>query len=97
MNNYDFVVVGGGTAGCVFSARLSENKDLRVLLLEAGSETGPESMTVPARWPMLFGTDVDWGLQTVPQRGLGDRGPELPPGQGARRFEQHQRDGAPAR
>ncbi|HXO50401.1 MAG TPA: GMC family oxidoreductase N-terminal domain-containing protein [Mycobacterium sp.] len=72
MNNYDFVVVGGGTAGCVISARLSENKDLRVLLLEAGSEAGPESMRVPAMWPMLFGTDVDWGLQTVPQRGLGD-------------------------
>jgi choline dehydrogenase len=71
MDSYDFVVVGGGTAGCVMSARLSEEADVRVLVLEAGGEAGPESMRVPAMWPLLFGTDVDWGLKTVPQRGLG--------------------------
>jgi choline dehydrogenase len=70
MDSFDFVVVGAGTAGCVVAARLSADPDLRVLLIEAGSDCGPDAMSVPAMWPTLMGSDVDWGLQTVPQTAL---------------------------
>ena len=67
---YDFVVVGGGSAGCVIASRLTEDPDIRVLLVEAGGARGPDAMTVPALWPMLIGTPLDWGSRTVPQREL---------------------------
>ncbi len=69
-SQYDFVVVGGGSAGCVIAARLSEDPHARVLLLEAGAAHGPDAMNVPALWPTLLGTAVDWGSRTVPQRSL---------------------------
>jgi choline dehydrogenase len=71
MTSYDFVLVGGGTAGSVLAARLTEKPDVRVLLLEAGPADGPERMSVPGAWPTLGGSEVDWGYSTVPQPGLG--------------------------
>ncbi len=70
VQTYDFVVVGGGSAGCVLAARLTEDPHVRVLLLEAGGARGPDAMNVPTLWPTLLGTTVDWGSKTVPQRGL---------------------------
>jgi choline dehydrogenase len=70
MNSYDFIVVGAGTAGSVIAARLSENPDASVLLLEAGPADGPEAVSVPAAWPTLAGSEVDWGYATAPQPGL---------------------------
>ncbi|NMO51648.1 choline dehydrogenase [Actinoplanes sp. TBRC 11911] len=70
MDSFDFVIVGAGTAGSVLAARLSEDPYNRVLLVEGGAPTGPPAMSVPAAWPTLIGSEVDWGYATVPQRGL---------------------------
>ncbi|GAA1211007.1 GMC family oxidoreductase [Pseudonocardia alaniniphila] len=66
----DFVVVGAGTAGCVIAARLSENPDNRVVLLEAGPVDGPEMMAIPSAFAALSGTTVDWAFRSEPQSAL---------------------------
>ncbi|MDX3853117.1 GMC family oxidoreductase [Streptomyces sp. AK02-01A] len=73
MDSWDFVIVGGGTAGSVLASRLSEHPDAQVLLLEAGPADGPATMSVPSAWRGLMGSEVDWGFTTVPQAGLGGR------------------------
>jgi choline dehydrogenase len=70
---FDYVIVGGGTAGSVLAHRLSEDPDVRVLVLEAGSDFVPANVDVAPLWYTLLGGTVDWGYQTVPQPGLGGR------------------------
>lgn len=72
MTNPEYVVVGGGTAGCVLAARLSEDPDTRVLLLEAGPDEGPEHMSDPNSAFGLWGSEVDWSYCTAPQPGTDD-------------------------
>src|SRR3954454_6540769 len=72
MDDYDYVIVGAGSAGCVLAARLSENPDTSVLLLEAGGEgSGVEAIADPRLWPANAKTDVDWGYDTEAQPGTG--------------------------
>src|SRR6185312_2635594 len=70
MRDYQYVVVGAGTAGCVLAARLSED-GAHVLLLEAGGARALESMAIPPAWPTLMGSTADWADQTVPQQVTG--------------------------
>ena len=72
MTEYDYIVVGGGTAGCVVAARLTQDASTRVLLLEAGSSERTRAMTVPDVWPQLLGTPADWAGVTT---GQADAGP----------------------
>lgn len=69
VKRYDYIVVGAGSAGCVVAARLSEDPNTRVLLLEAGGQDSSELIHVPPAWPGLWGTEVDWNYSTEPQRG----------------------------
>lgn len=62
---YDFVVIGGGSAGAVVANRLSEVKNWTVLLLEAGGDE-TEISDVPALAGYLQLTDLDWKYQTTP-------------------------------
>lgn len=69
--DFDYIVVGAGTAGCVLGARLSEQRDVRVLVLEAGSPARTRAMTVPNAWPQNLGSAADWGEYTMPQAATG--------------------------
>lgn len=65
---YDTIVVGAGSAGCVLANRLLADPSRRVLLLEAG-RAAPRNADIPANWPLMLNTEVDWGYHTVAQAG----------------------------
>jgi choline dehydrogenase len=71
MDRFDFVVVGGGSAGCVMAARLSEDAAVGVAVLEAGSRQIPPQIAtdiaVPWRMALAQNTVVDWGYESIPQ------------------------------
>ncbi|TQM11446.1 GMC family oxidoreductase [Pseudonocardia kunmingensis] len=69
----DFVIVGGGTAGCVLASRLTERPDVTVALLEAGPWDARPEIAQPPAFPALFGSEVDWNLSTTAERALGGR------------------------
>ncbi|WP_425840015.1 GMC family oxidoreductase [Streptomyces fractus] len=71
MRTFDYVVVGGGTAGCVVATRLSEEPDVSVLLLEAGGDERRPDVENPGAWSNLLGTEADWNYETVFQNGPG--------------------------
>ncbi len=65
---YDFIVVGGGSAGAVLAARLSENRKARVLLLEAGPRDWHPLFRIPAGFAKMTRGIGSWGWHTVPQK-----------------------------
>ena len=70
---YDYVIVGAGSAGCVLAARLTEDPDTRVLLLEAGDRDLRPEIHIPVAFSRLFHTAADWDYTTEPQPGAAGR------------------------
>ena len=70
---FDYIIVGAGTAGCVLANRLSENPLNQVLLVEAGMDSRDPRITMPSSYPLLNGTYLNWNFFTEPQAKLGGR------------------------
>ena len=70
---YDYIIIGGGSAGCVVAARLSERPDNNVLLLESGGADRNILLKMPMVFTMLRDSEFDWGYNTDPEPFASDR------------------------
>ena len=77
---YDYVVVGAGSAGCVVAARLGEDPDVRVLLIDAGPTDSAPEIHLPLALESLWHGRHDWGFLSEPEPGLGGQRCYLPRG-----------------
>ncbi len=70
---YDYIIIGAGSAGCLLANRLSAEPSRKVLLLEAGKRDRHPNIHVPLSFSKLFRTAYDWGDDTAPQQQMGSR------------------------
>ena len=70
---YDYIIVGGGPAGCVLANRLSEDASVKVLLLEAGGSDWNPLFHMPAGFAKMTKGVASWGFETVPQKHMKNR------------------------
>jgi choline dehydrogenase len=73
MTQYDYIVIGAGSAGCVVTNRLTEDPQTTVLLLEAGNPDTKPEIQIPAECLKLLGSEVDWGYFSEPEPYLNER------------------------
>jgi choline dehydrogenase len=70
---HDLIIVGAGTAGCVLAERLSRSGKLQILLVEAGGPPASRFVSIPAGFPKLFKSHLDWAFESEPQTAVGGR------------------------
>ena len=65
--SYDYIIIGAGSAGCVLANRLTEDRNCKVLLIEAGGKDSHPEIHIPGAYTKLNRTSNDWAFWTVPQ------------------------------
>ncbi|MHC5655813.1 GMC family oxidoreductase [Stappia sp.] len=81
LGEWDYVIVGAGSAGCVLANRLSADPDMKVLLLEAGGKDDYLWIHIPVGYLYCMGNPrTDWGFKTAPEPGLNGRSLSYPRG-----------------
>ena len=81
MNNFDIIIIGAGSAGSILASKLSENENLKILILEAGPKDNNLMIKIPLGYGMTFyNKKINWNFYTKPQKYLNDREIYVPRG-----------------
>ncbi|MEO0412876.1 MAG: GMC family oxidoreductase N-terminal domain-containing protein [Pseudomonadota bacterium] len=72
-HEYDVIIVGGGSAGCVLARRLTDNPNTQVLLIEAGGPAQHPALNSGLKWFSMLGSDLAYPDMTLPQASLGGK------------------------
>ncbi|KAL1966341.1 hypothetical protein VTN77DRAFT_4694 [Rasamsonia byssochlamydoides] len=71
---YDYIICGGGTSGCVVAGRLAEDPNVKILVIEAGPHNeNLENVHMVGGWSQLFDKETDWNIVSVPKPSVNNR------------------------